>query len=190
MALPHIRNSQAGVNKWDPVHNAMFEVYFTVPEPLRAEYAKDEMLLTEHVTKVSGLDSLNKAPETSTQKFMGTDRSYINPTLDSTRAEVSVEFTLNLRNKVDNYVFKLFKAWSNLGYNLSNGERSNKVDYCADWMRIAVANRTGDVFRDVLLKDVMMNGSIEGLSDLDYNSNDAQTITVKFVADDWDDLNA
>ena len=188
MALPHIKNSQAGINKYDPVHNNIYEVYFTLPEPLRKDFAKDEMILTEHVLKVSGLDALQKAPETGIQKFMGTDRSYINPKVDSTRAELSIDFSLNLRNKTDNYILKLFKAWANLGYDISTGERHLKLDYCADWLKISQANRNGDIWRDVIFKDAMMNGSIEGLSDLDYESSDAQQITVKFVSDWWDDL--
>lgn len=188
MALPHIKNSQAGINRYDPVHNNIYEVYFTLPEPLRKDFAKDEMILTEHVLKVSGLDALQKAPETGTQKFMGTDRSFINPKLDSTRSEFSIDFSLNLRNKTDNYILKLFKAWANLGYDISTGERHLKLDYCSDWLKISQANRNGDIWRDVIFKDVMMNGSIDGLSDLDYESSDAQQITVKFVSDWWDDL--
>lgn len=190
MALPHIKNSQAGINRYDPVHNNLFETYFTLPEPLRESFAQDEMLLTEHVTKVSGLDALNRAPETSTQKFMGTDRSYINSKLDSTRAEISVEFTLNLRNKVDNYILKLMKAWARLGYNISTGERHLKQDYCADWFRVVMANREGDVFHDIVFKDMMMSGPIDGLGELDYESGEAQTITCKFVSDWWDDTMA
>ena len=187
MPLPHITNSQAGVNRWDPVHNSIFELYFNLPEPLRADFAKDEMLLTEHVLKVSGLDALNKAPETGVQKFMGTDRSFINPRVDGTRAEFSVELSLNLRNKTDNYILKLFRAWSQLGYNISTGERHLKADYCADWLRIVEANRAGDIYRDVVFKDIMMAGPIEGLSDLDYESSDPQNITVKFVSDWWEE---
>ena len=55
MALPHIQNSQAGRNLYDPVHQNIFEVYFTIPEALRARFGKDEALLTEHVLKIGGL---------------------------------------------------------------------------------------------------------------------------------------
>ena len=83
--LPHIQNSQAGRNKFDPVHQNIFEVRFTVPEALRAQFGKDEILLTEHVTKVDGaLAALNAGPGVGFQKFMGTDRSYIMPKMDST----------------------------------------------------------------------------------------------------------
>lgn len=190
MALPHITNSKAGVNRWDPVHSNIFEVYFTLPEPLRNQFGKDEMLLTEHVTKISGLDALHKAPGVSQQKFMGTDRSYINSKLDSTHAEIEVEFTLNLRNKTDNYIYKLFKAWSRLGYNIETGERELKDDYCADWLRASMANRKGDIIKDVVFKDVMMNEGISGFSELNYETAEAMTISVKFVSDWWTDVDA
>ena len=190
MSLPHIKNSQAGVNKYDIVTQNIFEVYFTLPEALRGEFAKDEMLLTEHVLKISGLDALDKAPTTVTQKFMGTDRSYIQPKLDSTRAEIEVEFALNLRNRTDNYIYKLFKAWKNLGYNIETGERHLKSDYCADWLRIAVGNPAGDIYRDIVFKDVMIGDSIGGMSEYNYESADPVNITVKFISDWWKELNA
>lgn len=185
--LPHITNSQAGVNKYDPAFSNIFEVYFTVPEAIRAEFGKDELLLTEHVTKISGLDALHKAPSTAQQKFMGTDRSYITPKIDGTHAEIEVTFTLNMRNTVDNYVYKLFRAWSRLGYNISTGERNLKKDYCASWMKASVAAPNGDIWREVVFKDVMINGDLNGLGELDYDNAEAQELTVKFVSDWWDD---
>lgn len=190
--LPHIQNSTAGRNKFDPVHVNIFEVRFSVPEALRAQFGKDEVLLTEHVTKVSGaLGAINKGPTTGTQKFMGTDRSYIIPKMDSTRAEFNIEFTLNLRDDVDNYIYKLFRAWKALGYDINTGARSLKREYCADWMDIAIANRAGDIFHEILFKDVMMAGDIGGsFGDLDYESGDAVTIEIPFVSDWWEETMA
>lgn len=191
MALPHISNSAAGRNKWDPVHSSIYEVRFTVPEAIRADFAKDEILLTEHVLKISGLDALNRAPGTGTQKFMGTDRSYINPKVDSTRAELTMDFTLNLRDDVDNYIYKLFRAWAALGYDMNTGTRVLKREYCADWVNVAVANRRGDIYHEIILKDVMINGPLTGyISDLDYEVNEAAQLTVPFVSDWWQETMA
>jgi hypothetical protein len=183
MSLPHIQNSKAGVNRWDPMHNSLFEVYFTLPEALRGEYANDEMLITEHVKSISGLDSLDKGPGAEAQKFMGTSRSYLQPKLDATHHELEVVFTLNLRNGVDNYIYKIFKAWKNLNYNLETGEISLKKDYCADWLKISIANRAGDIIRQIVYKDVMLAEGITGMNDLSYESNDAVELTVKFRSD-------
>lgn len=185
MALPHITNSQAGRNLWDPVHSNIFEVYFTIPEALRAEFGKDEAILTEHVLKISGLDALHRAPGVGQQKFMGTDRSYIQPKLDSTHAELEVEFTLNLRNETDNFLYKLFRAWARLGYDISTGERHLKKDYVADWLKVSVGNRAGDIYHEVVFKDVMMMEGPGGLAEYNYDTADAQNLTVKFCSDWW-----
>ena len=187
MALPHIKNSEAGRNLYDPVHTNIFEVYFTLPQVLKGQFAKDEALITEHVLSISGLAALHRAPETGVQKYQGTDRSYINPKLDSTRAEISVTFTLNLRNETDNYIYKLFKAWSKLGYDIATGRRALKKDYCADWMKVSIGNRVGDIYQEVIFKDVMIGGSIEGLDEYNYDTAEAAQITVKFISDWWDD---
>ena len=190
MALPHLQNSTAGRNKFDPVHANIFEVRFTLPEAIRAAFGKDELLLTEHVTKISGLDALNRAPATGVQKFMGTDRTYLMPRLESTHAELEAPFTLNLRDDVDNYIYKLFRAWIALGYDINTGARALKREYCADWMNVAIANRRGDIFREIIFKDVMINGDLTGMDELNYETGDAIEISVKFVSDWWQETNA
>lgn len=186
MSLPHITNSQAGRNLWDPVHSSIFEVYFTLPEGIRAKFGKDEMLLTEHVLSISGLEALQKAPGVGQQKFMGTDRSFVNPKNDNTHAEITVKFTLNLRDETDNYIYKLFREWASLSYNLATGERHLKKDYVADWLKVSIANRAGDIFHEVIFKDVMINGDLgSGISELNYDTNDPVELEVKFVSDWW-----
>ena len=185
MALPHIQNSTAGVNKFDPVFKNIFEVYFDLPAALKGQFGNDELLLTQHVTKINGLAALNRAPSTGTQKFMGTDRSFINPKLDNTRAEIEITLSLNLRDATDNYIYKIFRAWAALGYNQNTGYRHLKKDYCANWIRVSIANAAGDIYHDITFKDVMINGDMDGLADLDYESADALELTVKFVSDWW-----
>lgn len=188
--LPHIQNSEAGRNKYDPVHKAIFELGFTLPDAIRGEFAQDEAILTEHVLSISGLDSLYKGVEADAQKFMGTSRSYLKPTVGDTFAEVTVKFSLNLRNGTDNYIYKLFNAWKKLGYDMSTGERKLKVDYTADWMHLRVANRVGDVYHDVVMKDVMLTGAVVLSADYDYSADDALELEVKFRTDWWDEVNA
>ena len=187
MALPHIKNSEAGVNLFDPVHKSIFEVYFTLPDALRAEFARDEMLLSQHVLTVGGLDALYKAPETDVQKFMGTDRSYIKPTVGETSANIEIDFSLNLRNGTDNYILKLFRAWAALGYDISSGKRSLKKDYCAQWLKISIANREGDIYQEIVFKDIMIAGPLEYDGGLDYTADDALTLKVKFKSDWWEE---
>lgn len=186
MPLPHIRNSYAGVNNLDPVHKSLFEVYFTLPAALRGEFQKDEMLLTEHVLTVGGLGTLDPEIGVDQQKFMGTDRSFLKPKLDSTHHEIEVKFTMNLRDGTDNYIYKLFKAWHKLGYNIATGEIVLKKDYVADWLKVSIANRVGDVYREIVFKNVMMTITDSGQGDLDYSDSSALELTVKFYSD-WAD---
>lgn len=185
MALPHITNSEAGRNLYDPVNNCIFEVYFTIPDALRADFGQDEAILSEHVLKVSGLDALDRGPDTSTQKYQGTNRTFVNPKIEDTSAEIKIDFSLNLRNGTDNYIYKLFKGWKNLNYDLETGTIVKKADYVADWMRVCVANRSGDIIREVVFKDVMLKGSLEGMGELDYTNTEAVTLSVTFVSDWW-----
>ena len=124
MSLPHITNSEAGRNLYDPSHSCIYEVYFTLPAAIRAEFAQDEALITEHVQKITGLGALDKGPETVTQKFMGTTRTFVAPKMDDTSAELKVDLSLNLRKGVDNYIYKIFKAWKNLNYDLESMKKS------------------------------------------------------------------
>lgn len=191
MALPHITNSEAGRNRFDPVHVNIFEVKFTVPEILREQFGKDEFLLTEHALKISGLDALDRAPGVGTQKFMGTDRSYIMPKLDATCADLELEFTLNLRNDVDNYIYKLWRAWAALGYNQDTGERKLKREYCADWLLVSIANRAGNIYREIIFKDVMMADALtSGQGELNYETGEAVNMSVKLRSDWWKETQA
>ena len=184
--LPHIRNVQSGINKYDPMHSAMYEVYFTLPEAIQSQFKDDEAVLTEQVTEVTGLDALQKTVGAGQQKFMGVDVSFLNPTLDNTYAELTINLNLNIRNATDAFVLKVFKAWEKLGYDLSDGTRTLMADYCTDNLRIAEANRDGTIWRSYIFHKVMLTG-VTGLDSLNYTSNDARILTVTFRADDWDE---
>ena len=189
--LPHITNSVAGREKYDVLYKNIFEVYFTLPEAIRDEFASDEAILTEHVLSISGLEALDKAPEAGvTQKFMGTTRTYLAAGLDDTSAEITVKLSLNLRNGTDNYIYKLFKAWSKLNYDIATGMKSLKKDYTADWLRVSIGNRAGDIYREVIFKDVIINGPIVINGEYSYESpGDILDLEVKFKSDWWEEKN-
>ena len=183
--LPHVRNIKTAVNRWDPVHSAVFEVYFSLPEAIKAEFTEEEALLTEQVISVAGLDAFHKNTPVGKQRFMGADVSHLGPVMDDTRANITIVFNLNLRDVTDNFVYKAFLAWKNLNYNLADGTRTLKRDYVADVMRIAEANRDGTVWRSVVLNDVLLE-NITGIESLDYSDNEPKQLTVTFWSDSWD----
>lgn len=192
MALPHLQNSQAGRGKWDPVHKSIFEVRFSLPKCLqdgsKFGFSQEDLeLLPEHILSIQGLDAISKTPTVSSQKFMGVDRSYVQTGLDNTRVELTCKFTLNLRNDTDNIIYRIFRAWGSLGYDLNTGSRALKRDYCAEWMSIAIANRQGDVYHSIVFKDVMINGAISAIDTLEYTQGEAAELEVKFVSDWWEE---
>jgi hypothetical protein len=184
--LPHVKNITSGVNRYDPNGSAVFEVYFTLPDAIKSQFAEDEVILTQQVTQVSGLDALQKNTGVGYQRFMGVNVSFANPVLDDTRAEITINFNLNLRNANDNFVLKIFQAWKNLNYNLADGTRTLKADYVADNIRIAEANRDGTIWRSYVFHDVLL-AEITGINELSYDTNEARKLSVKFYADYWDD---
>ena len=187
--LPHLKNMESGNNKWDPVNNAVYEMYFTLPDAIRSEFAEDEVILTNQVTEVSGLDALQHTTGVGSQKFHGVDVSYHNPMMDTTVADVTVTLNLNLRNVTDNFVLKVFRAWENLNYNLADGTRTLLADYSSDAMRIAIANRAGDVVRSIVFNRVLLTG-VSGIDTLNYTDNEPQKLQVTFRCDYWDDVYA
>ena len=186
--LPHIKNVAAGMGKWDPMHQSIYEVGFTVPTALADQgFTCDELkILSQQVISISGLDALQKVAGVNSQKFLGVDVSFLNPVLDSTTAEFSIVFNLNLRNVTDAYVLNLFEAWGRLSYDIGNGNRTLKADYTCDTMHISEANRNGVVWREVIFKDVFIT-ALAGLDTLDYNSSDPRQLTVTFRADYWEE---
>lgn len=184
--LPHVRNIKTSINRWDPNHSAVFEVYFTLPAAIQSQFAEDEAILTEQVTDVSGLDQLQKNTPVGKQRFMGVDVSHSSPVIDETRATITIVFNLNLRDVTDNFVLKVLMAWKNLNYNLADGTRTLKSNYVADNLRIAEANRDGTIWRSYVFHDVIL-GDITGIDTLNYDDNEARKITAVFVADYWDD---
>ena len=184
--VPHVRSVTAGYNYYDPVNTAIFEVTFDFPGLIKTATNNSVALLTEQVTNVGGLDNLLKTPAAGQQKFFGADVSYLNPTLDNTYAEITIEFNLNIRNATDAYVLRIFKAWAKLGYDLANGQRRLMKDYIAPFMTIKEANRDGTVWRNVKFEKIMVT-SVTGLDGLDYTNNEARKLSVVFRADLWDE---
>lgn len=182
--LPHVMNTQSGANRYDPMHRSIFEVYFTLPRGIADAGNETEVTLTEQVTDVSGLDALQKTVQAGSQKFFGVDVSFLNPTLDNTYAEITINFNLNIRNATDAWVLRVFKAWEKLGYNLADGVRTLKAEYIADNLRVAEANRNGDVFRAYCFHDVMVT-NVTGLDTLNYTDNEPAKLAVTFRSDWW-----
>lgn len=188
--LPHITNSEAGRNKYEVLYKNIFEVMFSLPDMVATDFGSDTALITEHVLSVGGLENLDKAPEANVQQnFMGTKRTYLAAGVDDTSAEFTIKLSLNLRNAVDNYIYKIFRAWSKLGYDIETGEKvALKKDYTAAFLQISIGNRVGDIYRRVIFKDVILSKINGGLDSLDYTqASEVMEMEITLKSDWWKD---
>lgn len=185
--FPHIRNTQAGNRYYDPMHQSIFEVAFSIPTAIASKFnGQDVAILTEQVTNVAGLDALQKVPTAGNQKFFGVDVSFLNPVLDNTYAELQIDFNLNIRNSTDAYVLRIFKEWGKLGYDIATGSRRLMKDYIAPFLSVKEANRDGVIWRDAKFQKVILI-NMTGLDALDYINNEARKLSCTFRCDLWDE---
>jgi hypothetical protein len=183
---PHLKNTHAGREFWDPMHNSIFEIQFEGLSAMGLCDQEDHLLLTEQVTTVSGLDSLIKVVGVGEQKFMGVTNSYANPVYDTTAADITVEFNLNLRNTTDAYVYNIFSRWNKILYDMQTRTRRLMHEYVCPSITINEANRDGSIWRTIILGKVILTG-MTGLDGLDYVGNEARKLQCTFRADYWDD---
>ncbi len=185
--IPHAKNIEASVERYDPVHISLFKVILSVPLYIAGQYNMNELdLISTQILTIEGLDTLQKPISTYTKKYLGVETIGVRPSFDSTIASFSITFNLNLRKVSDNYVFKLFKEWVDFIYSLGMGLQTLKYQYIAEYLNVYQANRDGTIWREIKFKNVMPV-SIQGLNSLDYSSNDAATITVNFMAEYWEE---
>ena len=184
---PRLRNTDAGINFWDPMHSSIFEVQFDGLNNMNLAYTDRLTILPQQVTDVSGLDSLIKVADVGAQKFLGTTNSYANPIVDDTSAEITINFNLNLDNNNDAYVYEIFKAWYKRIYDVSTGGRSLMSNYVCRNMVISEANRDGTIWRQFQFGKVIIKG-VSGLDALDYTNNEARKLTCVFKVDWWDEI--
>lgn len=192
--LPHVKNISSAEQRWDPVHKSLFEVAFEGIPPVilgakMSDGKEKNIVLSQQVKTISGLDALNKTTGVGEQKFMGVVSSFLNPTVDSTAADLTITFNLNLNNAGENFVLNIFRRWAKLSYDLGTGIRGLKENYyLTDGMVVNQANRNGQIWRSIKFHHVMLTG-ISGLDDLDYSANDAVDLTCTFRADWWEEVN-
>lgn len=175
--LPHYNNSRAAVNKYEPVTQNMFEVTLFTPD------GDDAGLLLEHIVKISGLN-LDQAWEQIEQKYKYAKRTYAGVP-DETGIDVTIDFTLNLNDANENYIYNAIRRWRNRVWNPLTGEMGLKRDYCGSAL-VVMHNRVGDVYRRIVLKDIWPKGD-GWQTELDYSTGDPVTLSLTWRCDHWDD---
>ena len=177
MPLPHYNNSRASVQKFEPIYPNLFEVTLFTP------LGDDTGLILEHVKSIGGLNGLNPEVGTVGQKYKFADRSYASMP-EQTFIDVTINFTLNLNDANENYIYNTMRNWYKLIYDPMTGEMGLKRDYVGSAI-IVQYNRAGDIFRKITLKDIFPTGNPQWLDELAYETNDPAELSMVYRCDHW-----
>ena len=178
MALPHYSEDQTSKKgkQFEPVQANLFEVTILPPANVSGQ-----SLLLQHVNSISGLEQLHREVAAVEQKYKFSTRSYAGMP-DSTAIDVTVNFTLNLNDSNQAYLYKTMRQWYRNAYNPETGEMGLKKNYVGTIV-IVQFNREGDIFRKVTLDDCFITSGIGFTGELSYETTDPQTLEVTWRSD-------
>jgi hypothetical protein len=168
--LPHYRNSKAGMNKFEPVYNAQFEITLQPPAAV-----SDWSLVMEQVLKVGGVE-VNKQPAVVEQKYKSAKRSFAGGMVDDTTIDVTLDFEVNLNDANSMYVYKALRKWCDLIYDPLTGRMGLKKDYTGGPMIINYFNKNGDIFRQIKIPTCFPTSVLTPIES-DFSDNEIYRIT-------------
>lgn len=182
MGLPHYNQDQTSRKgrNFEPVQSNLFEV--TVLPPSGVANAP---LLLQHVNSISGLE-LYKEIAAVEQKYKWVTRSF-GGTPDGTSVDVTINFSLNLNEANEAYLYKSMRQWYNLRYDPNTGGMGLKKDYVGSIV-IVQFNRAGDIFRTVTLEDCQITSALGFTTELNYETKDAAALEVTWRCDTWKEV--
>jgi len=181
MALPHYTQSRTSNNKSEPIYQSLFEVTLFTPN------GDDTQLTLEHIKSIGGLNNFNPSVDAVGQKYKFADRSFAGmPT--QTFVDLTINYTLNLNDANENFIYNSMRNWYKLIYNPSTGEMGLKKDYVGSGI-IVMYNRAGSIFRKITIKDIFPTGQPDFIDELSYETNDPAELTMTFRCDNFVDEN-
>lgn len=178
MALPHYSEDQTSKKgkQFEPVQANLFEVTILPP----ATVVGQELLL-QQINSISGLEALHREIAAVEQKYKFSTRSYAGMP-DSTTIDVTINFSLNLNDSNQAYLYKTMRQWYRTAYNPETGEMGLKKNYVGTIV-IVQFNREGDIYRKVTLDDCFITSGIGFTGELNYETTDPQTLEVTWRSD-------
>jgi hypothetical protein len=182
MALPHYSQDQTSKKgrQFEPVQSNLFEVTILPPAGV-----SDSPLLLQHVNSINGLELYKEAGMVE-QKYKFSKRSYAGMP-DDTSLTVSINFSLNLNDANQAYLYKTMRQWYNLAYNPPTGEMGLKKDYTGTIV-IVQFNRAGDIYRTVTLEDCFITSGAPFTNDLSYESADPAQLEIGWRCDTFKEV--
>ena len=182
MALPHYSQDQTSRSgrQFEPVQSNLFEVTILPPAGVA-----DAPLMLQHINSISGLN-LYKEVAAVEQKYKFSQRSYAGMP-DATTVDVTINFSLNLNDANQAYLYKSLRNWYNKQFNPQTGAMGLKKDYVGTIV-VVQFNRAGDIYRTVTLEDSFITSGLPFTGDLSYETTEAQALEVAWRCDTWKEV--
>lgn len=177
MALPHYTQDQTSKKgrNFEPIQGNLFEVTIIPPTGI----AGGELLL-QHVNTITGLDTIHREVAAIEQKFKFATRTYAGMP-DGTAHDITINFSLNLNDANQAYLYKTLKDWYTTAYNSATGEMGLKKNYVGTLI-ITQFNREGDIYRTLTYEECFITSGVT-LGDNDYADAEAKTIEIVWRSD-------
>ena len=102
---------------------------------------------------------------------------------ETTTVDLAINFSLNLNEGNELYVYKKLRDWKRLIWNPLTGEQSLKKDYVGQIV-VTNYNRAGDIFWIRTFHECWIKTGL-GEFAMDYAATDALALDVTFRADWW-----
>ena len=182
MALPHYSQDQTSRSgrQFEPVQANLFEVTILPPAGVA-----DAPLMLQHINSISGLN-LYKEVAAVEQKYKFSQRSYAGMP-DATTVDVTINFSLNLNDANQAYLYKSLRNWYNKQFNPQTGAMGLKKDYVGTIV-VVQFNRAGDIYRTVTLEDCFITSGLPFTGDLSYEEVAAASLEVAWRCDTWKEV--
>jgi hypothetical protein len=101
-----------------------------------------------------------------------------------TYVDLSMDFTVNLNDANEAYIYKSMQDWYKLIYDPATGEMGLKKDYVGTII-VLQYNRAGDVFRKITFKDAFPTGNPTFADELNYETQDPAAVSMSYRSDYW-----
>ena len=179
IAFPHVSQSTAAVQRYEPVVGSNFNAQFVLMGFLKDKFG-DFSELSEYVKSVQGL-FVEKSGNTVEGGYKTTKFKY-----DSNEKETFYEIRITFFNFLDNksrqFVYNKLIALSRVKYNPLTGEKTMKRDYANAALVVEKFNRDGTVYWRRIAHNIFPSSDIDDQA-ADYTSHDAQEFEITFNAD-------
>ena len=178
--LSHFLNSAAASKYYEPMYQNLFEVTIIPPAAVSGG-----SILIEHVNKIGGLNQ-DKGSEVIEQKYKWATRSYATGIPTATTTDLTLDFSLNLNDANELYVYKTIRDWFRIAYNPLTGQQGLKKEYVGSII-VTNFNRHGSIFWQRTFKSCIPKGDLPELA-LDYGGGEKIDLAgIGFRSDWWEE---